>query len=212
MPKIVDPDQRRDEIATAAIALIARGGADHATLANVAAEAGLAVGSVRHYFAGQAAMVEFAMRRLADRIGERVLAIARPVLDGEVSDPHERRRATVDLLCELLPLDGLRRREVTAWIALSAAAVYRPDLHPIVDELHAAVRAVTRVIVERSRAAGLSDGTEEDLDLDADALAALVDGLAVDAVLYPDRYPPERLRRVVERHLDRASAPGPRRT
>lgn len=212
MPKIVDPEERRNEIAAATIATIARGGLDHATLANVAAEAGLAVGSVRHYFAGQASMVEFAMRWLVDRIGARVLAIAGPVLAGEVSEMAERRRATVDLLCQLLPLDETRRREVAAWLALSTAAVYRPDLCPMVDDMHAAVRALTGAIVDRSRAAGLFDGDDEDAAVDADRLAALVDGLAVSAILCPDRYPPEHLRSVVERQLECFGAPGTGRT
>ncbi|TWS23626.1 TetR family transcriptional regulator [Tsukamurella sputi] len=212
MPKVVDPAERRNAIAAAAIETIARGGLDKATLANVAAQAGLAVGSVRHYFEGQASMIEFAMRWLADRIGARVLAIAGPVLAGEVGTMAERRRATVDLLCELLPLDETRRREVTAWLALSAAAVYRPGLRPIVDDMHESVRGLTRVIVERSRAAGLSDGDDADLDADVERLAALIDGLAVDAILRPDRYSPQRMRSVVERQLDRLGSPGADRT
>ncbi|MGX9294181.1 TetR/AcrR family transcriptional regulator [Tsukamurella paurometabola] len=212
MPKIVDPDQRRSAIADAAVTVVARGGADHATLANVAAEAGLAIGSVRHYFDGQAAMVEYAMRWLADRIGDRVRSIAQPVLDGDVTGADARRRATVDLLSELLPLDENRRREVTAWLALSTSAIHRPELRRIVDDLHGAVRALTRAIVERSTAAGGVDPGDRAVVLDAERLAALVDGLAVDAVLCPDLYPPELLRAVIERHLDRAGQADPGRT
>src|SRR4051812_3933051 len=51
MPKIVDIDERRQELTDAAARLIARAGLGAATLREVAAEAGLTTGALTHYFA-----------------------------------------------------------------------------------------------------------------------------------------------------------------
>ena len=51
MPKIVDVEQRRAELADAAARLIARSGIEAATMREVAAEAGLTTGALTHYFA-----------------------------------------------------------------------------------------------------------------------------------------------------------------
>ena len=51
MPKIVNSDVRRLELADVAARLIARGGLGATTMRDVAAEAGFTTGSVTHYFA-----------------------------------------------------------------------------------------------------------------------------------------------------------------
>lgn len=204
VPKVVDAEHRRDVIADATITVIARSGVDHATLANVAKEAGLVIGSVRHYFAGQADMVSFAMRRLSDRIAGRVLRIAEPVIgNAEVLDAGRGRAITEEVFCELLPLDEPRQRETMAWLALSVTAVNRPDLRPVVDELHDGIRTLTRTVLRTIRTRGSLDIDDETLELEVERLAGLLDGLAANAVLCPHRHPPDQLRAVLRHHLDR---------
>src|SRR5689334_2590574 len=115
MPKIVDPEERRRLVAEAIFTIVVRDGLPHASLRNVAAEAGLAVGSVRHYFTNSDEMIDFALRALVDRIGARILthaelAIAEP-------DRKKRRLLTAELLGELLPLDETRYTESAVWLA-----------------------------------------------------------------------------------------------
>ena len=50
MPKVVDIEQRRAELAEAASRLIARAGIESATMREVAAEAGWTTGALTHYF------------------------------------------------------------------------------------------------------------------------------------------------------------------
>lgn len=204
VPKVVDAQQRRSAIADATITVIARAGVDHATLANVAREAGLVIGSVRHYFTSQADMVSHAMRQLSDRIAGRVLRVAEPVIgNAEDLDPGRRRAITDEVFCELLPLDEPRRREAMAWLALSVSAVNRPDLRPVVDELHDGIRTLTRTVLRTIRTRGRLDVDDETLELEVERLAALLDGLATDAVLSPHRHPPDQLRAVLRHHLNR---------
>ncbi|MEV7777056.1 TetR family transcriptional regulator C-terminal domain-containing protein [Kitasatospora sp. NPDC088351] len=203
MPKIVDPVARRRSVAQAVLSVAARHGLEHASLRNVADEAGLAIGSVRHYFADHEELMTFTMRELGQRIGDRVRAHAERLLapDG----PTDRRAVTEKLLAEFLPLDEVRRQEAALWLAFTAAAHTRPELRPCAAEMQDGMHALlSRVLHEARRAGGLPGGL--DIELESTRLAALLDGLTMQATLRPDRYPPELLQQVVRRHLDALKA------
>ena len=61
MPKLVDHDQRRREIAAALTRLIVRVGVEGASVRAVAAEAGWSMGAVRYYFGTQEELLRFAV-------------------------------------------------------------------------------------------------------------------------------------------------------
>jgi len=100
MPKVVDRDQRRLELARAAWRVIRRDGVERASVREVAREAGLSTGSLRHYFGTQAELLIFAMRNVMEQVERRVAAVQRP------NDPLA---AAKLVLAELLPLDDERR-------------------------------------------------------------------------------------------------------
>ncbi|MGC0421402.1 TetR/AcrR family transcriptional regulator [Embleya sp. AB8] len=199
MPKIVDPVTRRRAVARAVLSVVARQGFEQASLRNVADEAGLAVGSIRHYFADHDELMTFTMRELSRRIGDRIRAHADRLL---TPDAHlDRPAATEELLAEFLPLDEARRQETGLWLVFTAAAYTRPELRPCAAELQNDLHTlIARVLHEARSAGGLPD--DLDIDLESTRLAALLDGLAVQATLLPDRYPAQLLRQVLRRHLD----------
>ncbi|KUL55533.1 TetR family transcriptional regulator [Streptomyces sp. NRRL F-4489] len=199
MPKIVDPVARRRAVAQAVLSVVGRHGLAHASLRNVADEAGLAIGSVRHYFADHDELMLFTMRELSHRIDERVRAhIERLLSPGNGTD---RRATTEQLLTEFLPLDATRREEAAIWLAFAAAAHTRPELRPCADEMHQGMNAlVRRVLHEAQRSGALPD--DLDTDLESKRLTALLDGLTLQSALLPDRFPPEAIRQVLRRHLD----------
>ncbi|MFE4358376.1 MULTISPECIES: TetR/AcrR family transcriptional regulator [unclassified Kitasatospora] len=205
MPKIVDPAERRQAVADAVLRVAAREGLEHASLRNVAEEAGLAVGSVRHYFAGSSELMIFAMRELARRIEARIRAHAAALLDPAAAGT-DRRERTVRLLAETLPLDAGRREESALWLSFVTAARTRPDLRPRAVEMQTGLDdLVRRVLAESRRAGGLAPGL--DLDLETRRLSALLDGLTLQAVQHPDLVGPDELRAVLRRHLDTLAAP-----
>ncbi len=67
MPKVVDADQRRSELADAAARVIARSGIDGASLREVAAEAGWTTGALVHYFANKRELLAFTLQASLDR-------------------------------------------------------------------------------------------------------------------------------------------------
>jgi AcrR family transcriptional regulator len=72
MPKEVDHLARRRELADAACAVIARNGMAATTLADVAAESGWSIGSIRHYFPGKDELVASALWRVGERVDDRI--------------------------------------------------------------------------------------------------------------------------------------------
>jgi AcrR family transcriptional regulator len=188
MPKIVDHEQRRRELAEAVWRVIHRHGVDGASVRTVAQEAGWSAGALRHYFGTQSELLEFAIELAAERIRERADAL-------ELADNP--RRAVERLLSELLPLDDERRSEAEVWLAFTARSLIDPQLQvkhaEIDDELRAAcVRAVEML--------GLLPGRRRALE--AERLHALLDGLALHGAMRPERLPPRRIAAVLRRHLD----------
>ncbi len=72
MPRVVDPVARRNDLAEAVWRVIRREGLEGASVRAVAREAGLSMGSLRHYFGTQSELLIFAMRMVMDRIERRV--------------------------------------------------------------------------------------------------------------------------------------------
>src|SRR4029450_11592721 len=141
MPKLVDPDQRRSELAQAVWTVIRRDGLQRASVRNVAREAGLSMGSLRHYFASQSELLCFAMELVGDRARDRVgalepaadtrgpmeLVAARPRARGAALEPAaDPRRRAEQLLAELVPLDDERRAESEVWLAFTGQPLVGP--------------------------------------------------------------------------------------
>jgi TetR/AcrR family transcriptional repressor of bet genes len=121
MPKQVNREERRQEIAAAVLRLVATRGVEAASLRAVAAEAGVSMGRVQHYFTTKDEMLRFALAHgntlLADR-GARLLAEHKPIT------PREAAR----LFCILLlPLDDDSKTAARVWAGLvSHACVDEP--------------------------------------------------------------------------------------
>jgi hypothetical protein len=97
-------------------------------------------------------------------------------------------------------MDADRRAENEVWLAFTARALVDPEFRALREEGHDMLRAGCRRLV---RDLVPPDTTDEDVDVEAERLHALVDGLAVHAAMRPELNTPERLAAVVARHLDR---------
>jgi AcrR family transcriptional regulator len=191
MPKVVDHEQRRRELAAAVWRVIRREGIDRASVRTVAAEAGWSPGALRHYFATQSALLAFAMRLVVQRIEGRIAALDRAA---------DAREAVERVLHELLPLDDERRTENEVWLAFTARALIDPKLRAQHNEIHDALHQACASALETPAAGRAQVGPHTAVE--AERLHALTDGLAVHTALRPDLMPPERIGEVLRLHLD----------
>ena len=120
MPKVVDHEQRREELAAAVWRIAAHEGLEAVTVRRVADEAGWSTGALVHYFSDKEELLLFAFRTGADRVGRRLAAT-----EARTADPLELARA---MLAEGLPLDRARQEEVRVWFAFLGLALTRPVL------------------------------------------------------------------------------------
>jgi AcrR family transcriptional regulator len=183
MPKIVDHEQRRDELAAAVWRLASREGLEAVTIRRVAAEAGWSTGALHHYFADKEELLLFAFQTVADRVGRRVAAARQ-----SAAEPLALAR---ELLAIGLPLDAERRAETRVWFAFLGLALTRPVL---ARAQRAAYRHWRRLVADALREARERGQVEAGLDVEREAaeLVALVDGLAVQA-MFERRAPMQEL-------------------
>lgn len=198
MPKIVDAEARRQDVVEAVLRIIAGDGLERASLRETADEAGLAVGSVRHYFAGSEELLAFSFASVVDRIVRRLEA-SLPDVHAEVPGTLEHRSAVLTLLCGILPLDELRALEVCAWMAFRNAARVRPFLAAESDRSHREVAVIVGRVISALRP---DDEPQESLVVEAERLLATLDGLCMHALLQPGWMTREMCLDVLERHLD----------
>jgi AcrR family transcriptional regulator len=194
-PRFVDPVARRRAVAEAVFRVVERDGMELASLRTVAEEAGLAIGSIRHYFGSHDDMIAFAADTLFRSVNQRFLAQLRSLGEGATCV-----RAAERALVEVLPLERSRRNEAVLWLAFTAAARTRPSLRPHAERLYDGMRS----FCDRTLTAMSESGAVAGLDtaLEAERLSSLLTGLLADLVLHPDRMSPERARCLMRRHLD----------
>ncbi|WP_394613227.1 TetR/AcrR family transcriptional regulator [Lentzea sp. JNUCC 0626] len=166
MPKQVDHDERRRQIGDAVCRLIASRGLDAVSLRHVAAEAGVSMGRVQHYFASKDEMLMFAFELVSERVASRLGAVG-------ADDPAAYLRA---VLLELLPLSEAAREEAPVLAAFLAHAVVEPRLG---EPLRRGSGEMATWLAGMITAAG----GPGDAEREAKALLAFVDGLMLQVLI-----------------------------
>ena len=197
MPKVVDHDQRRRDIAQAMWSVIARDGLAAASARTVAAEAGWSLGAVRHYFASQNELLLFATTAMIDGASARV--------GGTLARRPPGAARCQEVLEHLLPLDDERTGEVRVWLAV----LIRSHTDPRLDHLRLAgwhgTRQLCRMVVAelagRPRPTGLTTTLPRPLEPHAASLHLWLDGLTLQAASVPELLPPAAVRREVHREV-----------
>lgn len=191
MPKIVDHERRREEVAEAAWRVIEREGPGGAGLREIAREAGCTTGVVTHYFRDKRELMAFAFGLAVERSAGRAAEAAA-------------RSGLAEALAQLLPLDEGRRRETGVWLALTGASLADPELAGEIRRRHRRAQEAALPAFLAALGGAVRGQDPEDL---ADELLAVVDGIAVGALTDPERYPPGRQLALLRRALARLGLP-----
>ena len=193
MPKIVDHDERRREVLSAARRVIVRDGIDAATTRAIAKEAGYSNGVLAHYFADKDEILLSALRQSHQRIRERLTR----KIEGATG-----LAALRELLLDNLPLDAERTQETRLEVSFWSRSLASERLAEVQRAEAAELRTAVRTLLGEARAAG-ELATDENLDDVAERLLALVDGLSLHLLLYPGRLARVDLERLMLATLDR---------
>ena len=187
MPKLIDHDRRREEIAEATWRVIHAQGISGVSIRTVAAEAGISTGSLRHVFPSKADLLVHATE-LVGRI------------EGHLDEPDPR-ALVLAVIKELLPLDAERRAEMEVNVALIAEAPGDERVKEVLDVAHATVRDACHHMVAHLHQAGL---TAPDLEVEeaTTLLHGLVDGLAMHMLVNPDPVFERQALRMIETTID----------
>ncbi len=186
MPKIVDHEARRKQVAEIAATLIAQRGLEGTKVRDIAALAGCSTSIVSHYFHSKHELLLSAYRLCMERTSSRVdeaTGAGLPLAD--------------ELLAGVLPRDEERMDSGRRWLAFWGLATadeaflieQRQRSREAVDLFHRAILSTGR-IAEGERSF-----------LIAQALLSAAAGIATQAVYDPERWPANRQREILALHI-----------
>ena len=191
MPKIVDHDDRREEILSAAIRVIDTVGLDNTTTRAIAHESGYSNGVLSHYFADKDDILQSILVKTHREFMARVEASMRG------KDEFGRLWA---MLMQNLPLDGERRIETLMDMTFWPRAVSNPALGEFQRDAAEDLLARLRRLVADVRGTGRLHSELSDGDI-AELLITVIDGLSVHAELFPKRLPAAQQRKLMRAQL-----------
>jgi AcrR family transcriptional regulator len=184
--------ERRTAVLTATWRVIARWGIEATTIREIAREADCSVGSLSHYFKNKDDILRCALEMADGHVAERLKTIAAEL-------PPE--RALREALAQALPLDEERALELTLDVNFWARALNHPPLRATQHLDHDRWRSIVLDLVERCVAAG-SFGAAPDAEDIADVLVAFVDGIGLQALVYPELVSAARVEHLLDAQLD----------
>ncbi|WP_214401645.1 TetR/AcrR family transcriptional regulator [Pseudonocardia lacus] len=196
MPKIVDHDQRRQEVLAATWRVIARVGLDATTIRRIADEAGHSVGVLTHYFRDKADILSSAHLLAFARARARI---------AEATEGRSSMEALRLALLEALPLDDERLLEAHVDVSFLGHTVGNAHLRQIRSASNASSRAMWGSFVARAQDCG-EMRRDEDAGFIVDEIQALIESLSIQAIIDPERMTPEHQSALVSRFLSRLSA------
>lgn len=196
MPRKVDHDERRAEIADGLVRVAGREGLHAVTMRSVAAESDVSLRLVQYYFQTKAQLMRFALEHLEHRSNERWATR----LD-ELPSPPSARAFVEAFLAEALPTDEQSRTFHLVWTSYAVLAMTDPELaeQPFVEGPNRLERQLADVL-RRAQADGELD---PDLDASSEAASLLTISHGLGTSVLVGQRTVDSARVVLRYHLDR---------
>lgn len=176
MPIFVDHEERRDQIITAAVAVLGDRGFARFTLRAVGQRLGGSVTLVTHYFPSRDALL--------DGLLQRTVAEARAMHDEllSIADPHDRLEAVVRYF---LPLDEETMAIERARVALSSHRNVEPTVADHLEQIDVSMRELIRTVIS-----GFI--TSDEVEAMVDLIRLWTAGVVLTWNEHPEAWTPER--------------------
>lgn len=184
MPRIVDHEQRRRDLAAAVWTIVRTDGLGAVSIRRVAAESGWSTGAVRHYLPSHDELISFAATELVRATTEYLTSL--PGTGEPITDFR-------GFLLATLPLNAETRTFMEVWLAFVGAAATSHDLSDAHGLLY---RDLHGALLQWLQALGELQLLGVDPASAAEVIHSGIDGLAVHLLL--DQITPERAEAVVD--------------
>lgn len=197
MPKIVDHEKRKLEIAAAACDAISDIGIENVKLTDIGEKAGYTTGAITHYFSNKTEVLlaawEYAYQ---DFINQTNKASAR--------EPY----SLINVLAKSLPISPRGRILTKVWIALTVRSLGSTTL----KKNHVRYRHLwTKRIkgeLQRAQSLGILDQFI-DVEIEAQMIPLVITGICMRAIMNPKKWPKSRQMEFLRHYVDKlASVPG----
>jgi AcrR family transcriptional regulator len=199
VPKRVDHEERRRQIADALLRTAAARGLHATGMREVAAEAGVSLRLVQYYFGTKEELLLFATQQLAAQFAERVQARIKRIKETE--SPVNPRDVIAAILTEGLPADDERRTFTVVYTAYLALSLTDPALAiaPLVRNSN----AVIDVVAAQLRAAQAAGDTPAHLDPDLEAVSLMTMSAGLGTSVIAGHSSAGQAQAVIDYHLYR---------
>ncbi|HEY2507467.1 MAG TPA: TetR/AcrR family transcriptional regulator, partial [Streptosporangiaceae bacterium] len=199
MPRRVDHEERRQQIADALLRTAATRGLHATGMREVAAEAGVSLRLVQYYFGTKEELLLAAMQHLAVRFSDRVLArIERMKETGSAASP---RGVVAAILTEALPADEERRTFTVLSTAYLALSLTDPAL--AIKPLVRNSGIVSDLVAAQLRAAQLAGDAPASLDADLESISLLAMSVGLGTSVLAGQSSVAQAQAVIDYHLRR---------
>jgi AcrR family transcriptional regulator len=177
VPKVVDHVDRRHELAEAAWRVIVKYGLDGTTTRLIAKESGYSAGVLAHYFESKDEILVEALRISHEGLDRRIR---------QAVDDKEGLDALRTFCIEVLPTWELPARETHLEMSMWSRALVNDELRSVQrSESSRWRRFIEGLIVDAQRSGELVEMPPRTI---AVLLSAVIDGLSIYGLLYPDRF------------------------
>jgi hypothetical protein len=184
-------DSKRVSALSATLRVIARDGLEKTTIRSIAKEAGCSAGSLAHYFSDKEDILRQTLELADARISKRI---------SDIISETEPNFALREVLAQVLPIDNDRTVELTLDVNFWGRALIHPELRGLEHQDHDRWRNIVLELVTSITSSRKSEISAINL---TDVLIAFLDGLGLQALIYPELFPPDRQLELLDLQLSR---------
>lgn len=186
MPKIVNHEERKENIAKATWRVIEKQGIEGATVRAIAKEANVSLGVVRYYFCTQDELLDYAMILVDQKVKQRIeekMPLSLPL-----------KKLAIEILLELIPTDSEKLLEMRVWHEFISRKLQKKLA------LDDGIQEVVYKILNHLYQEGLLKDSIH-LEMEGIKLYALIDGLALHVMMKKLPLDLETIRTILEHHF-----------
>lgn len=194
MPKVVDHDERRIEIARATFVAVQTHGVENLTLRDIASEAGFTTGVFANYFKDKNSVLKFAFSIAYQSTYERIINANKSV-EGDLA-------RIKNAVVEMLP--DPKKPESVAFVAMcfgirkSKNSLLADQYNANKDEYRDLLKTYVTSAIKKEEMPAFRK-TDEIIDL----ILSVEDGVCIEALLNPETYTKKRCIRIIDSMIER---------